>query len=57
LKNIWGATAMVAIGCGGDANPSPGDFEHVNQHAVMIAEKIDKPFRPISSRKNNIPVK
>jgi hypothetical protein len=42
-KNYPGVTAMVAIGCGGDANPSPrGEFAHVNQHAIMTADKIDK---------------
>jgi len=42
-KKYPGATAMVAIGCAGDANPSPrGEFVHVNQHAVMITDKIDK---------------
>ncbi|HXR79337.1 MAG TPA: neutral/alkaline non-lysosomal ceramidase N-terminal domain-containing protein, partial [Saprospiraceae bacterium] len=57
-KKYPGATAMVAIGCGGDANPSPrGEFEQVNQHAVMITDKIDKllqgdKFTPL----NNIPV-
>lgn len=41
-----GATTMVAIGCAGDANPSPrGAFSHVNQHAVMITAKIDKLLR------------
>jgi hypothetical protein len=53
-----GATAMVAIGCGGDANPSPrGEFVHVNQHAVMITDKIDRlleadKFTPLT----NVPV-
>lgn len=38
-----GITAMVAIGCAGDANPSPrGEFSQVNQHAVMITDKLDK---------------
>lgn len=42
-KKYQGATVMVAIGCGGDANPSPrGEFEYVERHAVMITEKIDK---------------
>ena len=42
-KKYPGATAMVAIGCAGDANPSPrGEFGHVNQHATMITDKIDK---------------
>ena len=38
-----GSTAMVVIGCGGDVNPSPrGEFGHVNQHAIMISDKISK---------------
>lgn len=36
-----GVTAMVAIGCGADANPTPrGEFIHVSQHAKMIADTI-----------------
>ncbi len=36
-----GANAMVALGCAGDANPTPrGEFKHVSQHAVMIANEI-----------------
>ncbi|HMG89877.1 MAG TPA: neutral/alkaline non-lysosomal ceramidase N-terminal domain-containing protein [Chryseolinea sp.] len=42
-KKYSGAMAMVAIGCGGDSNPSPrGEFAHVNQHAIMTTDKIDK---------------
>jgi hypothetical protein len=42
-KKYSGVTAMVAIGCAGDANPSPrGEFVHANQHATMITDKIDK---------------
>ena len=42
-KKYAGAMAMVAIGCAGDANPSPrGEFEYVNNHAAMITDKIDK---------------
>jgi Neutral/alkaline non-lysosomal ceramidase, N-terminal len=42
-KKYPGSTAMVAIGCAGDSNPSPrGEFGHVNQHATMITDKIDK---------------
>jgi hypothetical protein len=38
-----GVSAMVAIGCGGDANPSPrGEFAHVSQHAIMTTDRIDK---------------
>ena len=42
-KKYPGAIAMVAIGCAGDANPSPrGEFEYVDNHAAMITDKIDK---------------
>ena len=42
-KKYAGATVMVAIGCAGDANPSPrGEFVHVSQHATAITDKIDK---------------
>jgi hypothetical protein len=41
-KKHPGATVMVAIGCAGDANPSPrGEFVHVGQHATAITDKID----------------
>ncbi len=53
-----GATAMVALGCAGDANPTPrGEFKHVSQHGVMITEEIN---HLISSNKfvtlNSIPI-
>lgn len=42
-KKYPGSTVMVAIGCAGDANPSPrGEFVHVSQHAAAITDKIDK---------------
>jgi hypothetical protein len=42
-KKYQGTTVMVAIGCGGDANPSlRGEFAYVNQQAAMIAVKIDE---------------
>ena len=38
-----GTTAMVAIGCGADANPTPrGEFVHVDQHAKNITSKIEE---------------
>ncbi len=38
-----GVTAMVALGCAGDANPSPrGEFKHVGQHATMVANEVDR---------------
>jgi hypothetical protein len=57
-KKYPGATAMVAIGCAGDANPSPrGEFGHVSQHAAMITDKIDKLLQADKfTALNNIPV-
>ena len=57
-KKYPGAIAMVAIGCAGDANPSPrGEFGHVNQHATMITDKIDKLLQAEKfTALNNIPV-
>ena len=57
-KKYPGATVMVAIGCAGDANPSPrGEFVHVNQHAVMITDKIDKLLQADKfTALNNIPM-
>ncbi|HRP55179.1 neutral/alkaline non-lysosomal ceramidase N-terminal domain-containing protein [Agriterribacter sp.] len=38
-----GATALIALGCAGDANPSPrGQLEHVRQHGKEIADNVDK---------------
>ncbi len=38
-----GVTAMVALGCAGDANPTPrGEFKHVHQHATKITEEINR---------------
>ena len=38
-----GATALIALGCAGDANPSPrGALEHVQQHGKEIADNVDK---------------
>jgi hypothetical protein len=57
-KKYPGATVMVAIGCAGDANPSPrGEFGHVSQHATMITDKIDKLLQADKfTALNNIPV-
>ncbi len=42
-KKYSGAMAMVALGCAGDANPTPrGEFKHVSQHGVMITEEINR---------------
>lgn len=36
-----GAVAMIAIGCGADANPQPrGAIEHVDQHGQAIADEV-----------------
>lgn len=38
-----GATAIVLIGCGGDANPQPhGSIEYVFEHACEIADEVDR---------------
>lgn len=38
-----GTTALIALGCAGDANPSPrGALENVQQHGKEIADNIDK---------------
>jgi hypothetical protein len=57
-KKYEGTTVMVAIGCGGDANPSPrGEFEYVDRHAVMITDKIDGLLRADKFKMlNSIPV-
>lgn len=41
--NHPGTLAMVAVGCGGDANPRPrGEIEHMKQHGKEIADNVDK---------------
>ncbi|MBO9592590.1 MAG: neutral/alkaline non-lysosomal ceramidase N-terminal domain-containing protein [Niabella sp.] len=38
-----GATALVALGCAGDANPEPrGALENVQRHGKEIADNVDK---------------
>jgi hypothetical protein len=38
-----GAAALIALGCAGDANPSPrGTLENVQQHGKEIADNVDK---------------
>lgn len=38
-----GAMALIAIGCGGDANPDPrGKMEHITLHGQEIAIQVDK---------------
>ncbi|MEQ8763418.1 MAG: neutral/alkaline non-lysosomal ceramidase N-terminal domain-containing protein [Planctomycetota bacterium] len=38
-----GATALITIGCGADANPRPrGTLEHVQQHASALAGEVDR---------------
>ncbi|HLU95011.1 MAG TPA: neutral/alkaline non-lysosomal ceramidase N-terminal domain-containing protein [Membranihabitans sp.] len=42
-KRHPGAIAMVAIGCGGDANPNPrGSVENMKTHGSTIADEVDK---------------
>ena len=46
-----GAIAMVAAGCGGDANPEPFKEEFVDQHGRAVADEVDRllkgPLRPV----------
>lgn len=38
-----GAIALVAIGCGGDANPTPRlKLEHTTQHGQAISDEVDR---------------
>ncbi len=38
-----GITAMIAIGCGADANPFPrGNFENVIENATQLAREVDR---------------
>jgi hypothetical protein len=38
-----GTAAMIAIGCGADANPNPrGTMEHVARHGLEISNNVDK---------------
>ncbi|MGJ7029637.1 neutral/alkaline non-lysosomal ceramidase N-terminal domain-containing protein [Niabella hirudinis] len=38
-----GTTALIALGCAGDANPAPrGSWENVQQHGKEIADNVDK---------------
>ncbi|MBX2922613.1 MAG: neutral/alkaline non-lysosomal ceramidase N-terminal domain-containing protein [Chitinophagaceae bacterium] len=38
-----GMTALIALGCAGDANPSPrGKLEHITLHGKEIADNVDK---------------
>ena len=52
--NHPGATAMIAIGCGADANPDPrGKMEDVTLHGKEISNNVEKllasPLQPLSS--------
>ena len=38
-----GAKAMIAIGCGADANPEPrGELKHVEAHGRALAEEVER---------------
>ncbi len=48
-----GTVALIALGCAGDANPSPrGKLEDVQQHGKEIADNVDKlltaPLQPLN---------
>jgi hypothetical protein len=47
-----GAVALIALGCGGDANPEPrGLIEHVARHGTEVATEVERvlgtPLRPL----------
>lgn len=49
-----GCTAMVAIGCGADANPEPrGQLEHAKRHGRALAGELERllagPFAPLAA--------
>lgn len=42
-SNHSGALALVAIGCGADANPEPrGKMEHIGLHAKALSDEVDR---------------
>lgn len=52
-SNHPGAMAMVAIGCGADANPHPrGEMEHITLQAQEISKEVDRllnaPLQPLT---------
>ena len=52
--NHPGTMAMIAIGCGADANPQPrGTIEHATLHGKEISDNVDKllasPLQPLTS--------
>lgn len=52
--NHPGSVALMAIGCGADANPHPrGEIEHVRMHAEEIAANVGKllksPMQPLTT--------
>jgi hypothetical protein len=52
-----GATALIALGCAGDANPSPrGTVEDVRSHGKEIADNVDKLLTAQSQSINAPPV-
>lgn len=52
--NHPGAIALIALGCGGDANPQPrGKMEHATLHGQEISDNVEKllasPLQPLST--------
>jgi neutral ceramidase len=50
-----GATALVCLGCGGDANPAPRDkMEYTTQHGRAMADEVNRllagPLKPVSPK-------
>ncbi|NQU19906.1 MAG: neutral/alkaline non-lysosomal ceramidase N-terminal domain-containing protein [Candidatus Nealsonbacteria bacterium] len=52
--NHPGAVAMIAIGCGADANPKPMDESKVDQHGQAVADEVERLlaglWRPVRGR-------
>ncbi|NQT17498.1 MAG: sulfatase-like hydrolase/transferase, partial [Planctomycetes bacterium] len=50
-SNHPGAIAMVAAGCGADANPNPFDEAAVDQHGQAVADEVERllagPMQPV----------
>ena len=50
-----GASAVVCVGCGADANPEPrGEMEHTSQHGQAVADEVQRllagPWTPVTGK-------
>lgn len=51
-----GITAMIAIGCGADANPNPrGSINEVLQHGKSLADEVDRVISEPMTALDNLP--